>query len=262
MQHQYFLNLRTFQTNFEIRLNDVLVESDYKARNLSFSVPVNHWLRKGRNVLSFRLIPYDGETSLRLNARLDIAIQRGRPRGADDSMEMTDFHLVDTQAITGQFDDAVPGFAHTGIFSIEDPLCLPWEAATDIRLDEQTVRGVAAVYRRLQQFVAEKDAAGFVAHTKPRIRDCARALDWDFEEDLQFSLKHYAEIFSKPGYIAWPLSEQQLIPSIEGFGKMITMRNEKQQPPLLLYNAAEGKCIFIDVKLCRPDGSDDFVVIR
>lgn len=262
MMRQYFLNLRSFQANFEIRLNDVLVESDYKDRNLSFAVPVNHWLRKGKNVLTYRLIPYDGEQHLRLNARLDLAIQVGIPDGPEGEMEMKDFYVVNTQDTSGQFDDPVPGFSHTGFFSIEDAHALAWEDAMEIRLDEHSVRGVTAVYHRLQRFIAEKDAAGFVAFTKPKIRDCARALNWDFEEDLQFSLKHYSEIFNRPGYVAWSLSGQQLIPAVEGFGKMITLRNEKRQPPLLLYNAVEGKCIFIDVKLCRPEGTNEFVVIR
>jgi hypothetical protein len=49
---------------------------------------------------------------------------------------------------------------------------------------------------------------------------------------------------------------------VEGYGRLATLRNEKRQPPLLLYHEESETCIFIDVKLFRPEGADSFVVIR
>lgn len=261
---QYVLNIGSFQCNFELYLNEVLIESEYEGNNLSYASLLNHWLKMGVNTLACKLSPIEGEEMLRPDARVELRIDRSlsAPRKGEE-MHAEQLLEWSTQDISGRFKaDQTPVYIATTPLLVDQPLSLPWEDGVSLELNERTLAEARRIYYEFHRHMNNKNADGMVTLTMPKIKSCAQVLNWDVEEDIIFTTQHYNAQLSKPGFKTWSLEDQMLIPHIYGHQKLFTFRNEKHQPPLLQYNPDAGTCIFYDMMLYRPSESSPLIIIR
>lgn len=257
----YFLNVRSFLCNYEVFINDTLIDCEYDDNNTTTEFSINHWLNKGINVISVKVSPLREMEYLSPRGRVEIEVvklvedQHGNnPAERVGIAELAT--LVDQEINRGN----APFFIGTKTFLIPDQFNLPWIEAPIF--DPRTDFGkVFESYYLIHNLFSNKDIDSIIDLFKFKNSSASFSINERSEEFVDYVREGLMETWNDPKNTLWPLEQQQLLPRLFAGNKICSIYNELHQPVILYYNSELNQSTFIDIFLMK-DANMQPVVIR
>lgn len=262
MFQKYLLNIRTYVCNFELYINDVLVQHEYNDNYLTFETKINQWLKGRENILKVKVLPLKNSTVLQPRARVEAQIINLIIDPKDNS-KIERVKVLELNTFDIQFEglEKLPSVECFKPFVLEDKFVLPWLDAPAFQLSKQNQMQILDLYKQIHRFFLEKNISGIMNLLKQKNISCAKALNTPEIEFLSYVEQGFKEIWNDPNNELWPLEKQELIPHYYAAGKLVSVYNELLQPIILYYNQHENSSIFIDIFIMNSK-DDKLIIIR
>ena len=248
----FLLNIRSFQCNFEIFLNEVPVFVEYSDNFLSFEVNVNVWLRSKENFIKVRLLPMSGKNILHPMARVEAEITNLMEDHSNyEKSKRISLLTLQTYEEKNQGGKEMAYFEITKHFFIPDNFELLWEKGLTFQLDKRESENIHRLYRGIHQMFKEKNLDGIMSVFKKKNETCAKALNENKDIFIFESREALSLIINDSNNQLWPIEQQILTPFLYAKGKLCALKNQLNQHPILFYNQNENSTTFIEIYLMQ-----------
>ncbi|MEO6253867.1 MAG: hypothetical protein ABIO79_11200 [Ferruginibacter sp.] len=242
----YKLCLDTIGMDYEIRVNDIIIDVGDDKSSIDVEYPINQYLIEGANVITLQLIK-----ELDIDYSHKVSILRADSNNYSINKTLNSFLISPESLKTG-----------LNIQTFNFFLKLPFKAADWVECNKFDINN-STDYRLAKKIFLEyynclktKNILGILNISKHKNQNLIRPYNRDQDLYIENIKISYAELLEDPDYRLWPLEEQEIIPKLYGGGKLLKFVNEQNTSALIMFNESESICSYYDIYIgkTKQDG--------
>lgn len=254
-QPYYMIDFSASACMFEILINDYPVISMNVEGQVSTNLPINHSiLESGEQVVSHKIMPLLGETSIHEKAELKYNIKLFDV--SNDFVFKEQFAEYKSEPIE---DKKLPIIASNKKFNAKVPYKLEaWQNGTLLKNDDNHKQKLYFAYNEIINLINKGDYTSFQNKINTREHNMATSMYLNnFESEVR--VNELLEDF-KNGFKTVPVNKNSVF-HIYGFGKVAMLKKLNGESGLSLINQTTGEELMLDISFYIPQGSEKFEVI-
>lgn len=254
-QPYYMINFSASACKFEILINDYPVISMNVEGQVATTLPINYSiLESGKQVVSHKIFPLLGETSIHEKAELKYDIKLFDV--SNDFVFKEQFWEYKSEPIE---DKKLPVITFSKSFNAKVPYKLEaWQNGTVLKNDDNHKEKLHLAYNEIINLINKEDYSGFQKKIATREHNMATSM-YLSKSEADSRIVELIEDF-KSGFKTIPV-DKNLVFHVYGFGKVAMLKKINGEPGLSLVNEKTGEELMLDISFYMPKGSDKFEIV-
>ncbi|GAA4758340.1 MULTISPECIES: hypothetical protein [Flavobacterium] len=254
-QPYYMIDFSASACMFEILINDYPVISMNVEGQVSTNLPINYAiLESGEQLLSHKILPLLGETSIHEKAELKYDIKLFDV--SNDFVFKEQFAEYKSEPIE---DKKLPVIASSKKFNAKVPYKLEaWQNGVSIKNDDNHKDKLHLAYNEIVGLINKGDYTGFQKKITAREHNMTSSM-YLSKSESDSRIEELIEDF-KSGFKTIPVDKKSVF-HIYGFGKVAMLKKLNGESGLTLVNEKTKEELMLDISFYLPQGSDKFEVI-
>ncbi|MFZ4398510.1 MAG: hypothetical protein ACOYO1_00635 [Bacteroidales bacterium] len=250
----YVIDFNAAACFFEIRINDVPVESMNIKGQLSTISPINHLiLESGKQVVDFIILPTLDNLTLNEKVEFSASIDLYDVEGAFKLFEKNDlFEISDPP--TG-----LPFIKHKSDFLAKVPYKISsWQNSTNLNDVEDLRKLVDKAYKRIENLINAKQYNIISELFKQRENNTCISM-YLSEEEKSKRINGLIDDFQN-GFVVVPTSPEDIM-FIYGYGKLVSLKQKNGDSALHLKNDKTGEEMTLEIMFHLEKGKQELSII-
>lgn len=254
-QPYYMIDFSASACMFEILINDYPVISMNVEGQVSTALPINYSiLESGKQVVSHKIFPLLGETSIHEKAELKYDIKLFDV--SNDFVFKEQFAEYKSEPIE---DKKLPLITFSKSFNAKVPYKLEaWQNGIVLKNDEIHKEKLHLAYNEIINLISKGDYTSFQKKITAREHNMAASMYLNKSES-EARVGELVDDF-KNGFNTVPVDKNSVF-HIYGFGKVAMLKKLNGESGLSLINQKTGEELMLDISFYIPQGSEKFEVI-
>jgi hypothetical protein len=257
-QTLFTLQLDMISSCFDIKINDLPLHTERKGRATSIEFPINHLLIRGINQVSSFISPAKHETQYQKHTKTDIEVFK---------RDIKDLR-VNRQSIQRiiypdyKNDPALLEIELSASceFEVLETFLPIWHSCPLLSMDNYLIAESLRLYKEYFNALKNKDFNTILQLTELKDHDFANSYFSSLKDRQTEIISYLLEVFEDDSFILIDFDIQQKIPSLHGFGKLLTFINEDNRSPLQYYNEQTGMTTSYPIFLGKINGQMKIVL--
>ncbi len=180
--------------NYELWLNDIRVDIQMSDHSIVYSLPVNQWIKKGKNCVEVSLVPLSNETKLSTKSYFKLKIVEA---------ELNKGKADHPKVIVSWSSSDFPTLTNNPLQGIKFPTYFEASITFDNMLFQSLekldlgFREVSSVYKKVHALFATKDLKGLLQLMDFKITEFSKSYYDSYEDEVQRQTFFIEDLFSK-----------------------------------------------------------------
>ncbi len=242
MKDIYQFEINSSECNYEIWLNDIRIDIQLADVPIVYDMPINQWVKRGRNKLEIKLIPLSGKAELNLKAYFKLNICQGNYSGKVFSknkilknIETTSFIELKQKSKNVNLSTYLISENFDANFQYSNPIFTELDSIS-INKEE-----LITLYKTLNSYFKNKDTLAILNLMEFKMKGFSKSYQDSYENELERQLFFLKDLFGKK---VEPVNYENY--NIKYFlnNKMVCLEDKNGDQPLFFSDGIEDSYIF------------------
>jgi hypothetical protein len=252
MKDIYQFEINSSGCNYEIWLNDIRIDIQLADVPIVYDLPVNQWIKRGRNKLEIKLIPLTGKAEIDLKACLKLNICQGNYSGKVFSknkvlknIETTSFIELKKKSKNVDLSKYLISENFDTDFQYTNPIFTELDS---ISIDKEEL---ITLYKTLNSYFKNKDTLAILNLMEFKMKGFSKSYQDSYENELKRQLFFLKDLFGKK---VEPVNYEGY--NIKYFlnNNMVCLEDKEGDQPLFFTDDIDDSYIFYPVYFSKVKG--------